>query len=132
MPKAIAATATTLLCLALASSGCTGGPTGAQGFPSDASSVQVVSTLVGDKNVFIPSTIAVAAGQPTSLSIYNTTDVAHGFAIPALGIQRVLPPREELEVALPALEGPRLFAIRCHLHTAHRTATLLVHPAGPE
>jgi len=108
--------------------GCSALHARAQGFASDASRIQVVSTQVGGKNVFIPSTIPVAAGEPAVLSIYNTTEAPHGFAIPALGIREVIPVGEEFEIALPALEGPRLFGVRCHLHTAHRTATLLVLP----
>lgn len=119
-----------LLLLAAAAPGCSKLHAHAQGFASDASRVQVVSALVGGKNVYIPSTLAVAAGETTLLSIYNSTDVPHGFAIPALGIQVILPAQQEFEVELPPLEGPRLFGIRCHLHTAHRTATLMVMPAN--
>lgn len=95
----------------------------------EARRIQVVSTLVGGKNVYIPSTIAVRAGEPTVLSIYNTTDVPHGFEISALGVKEILPAGQELEIPLPALEGPRLIDIHCQLHTAHRRATLLVLPA---
>lgn len=131
MPKAPLAALATLFCL-IALPGCSMLHAQAQGFSSDASRVQVLSTQIGGKNVFIPSTIAVAADQPTVLSIFNTTDAPHGFAIPALGIQRVVPVGEEFEIELPALEGPRLFGVRCHLHTAHRTATLVVLPTeGP-
>ncbi len=106
-----------------------GAATADDGFTTDHSTIQVVSTLVGGKNVYIPSTIAVVAGQKTTLSIFNTTEIPHGFRIPAAGIEVVLPAGEELLVELPALEGGAVHAINCHLHPAHRTATLLVLPA---
>lgn len=90
--------------------------------------IQVITALVGGKNVFIPSTIVVAPGVANTLSIFNTVDKPHGFRIPALGIEAVLPPQEEFTVELPPLEGGKLFEINCHLHPPHRTATLVVMP----
>ena len=87
--------------------------------------VQVVSTLVGGKNVFIPSTLVVVSGKPHTLSIFNTTDQPHGFSIPAAKIQEVLPDQVEHEVTLPAMKAG-VYPIHCQLHPAHRTATLLV------
>jgi heme/copper-type cytochrome/quinol oxidase subunit 2 len=88
----------------------------------------VISALVGGKNVFIPSTIVVSAGKPQSLSVFNTTDVPHGFAIKGLGIETVLQPGAETKIDLPVLEGKRIYAIGCQLHPPHRTATLVVVP----
>jgi hypothetical protein len=99
------------------------------GFTGDTGTIQVVTTELGGKNVFIPSTIVVTSGHPVTLSIFNTTKVPHGFAIPALGVSEVLPAQEEHEIALPALEPHQVLRITCHLHTAHRTATLVVLPA---
>ena len=96
-----------------------------QGEHQEDPTIQVVSTLVGGKNVFIPSTLVVAAGKPHTLSIFNTTDKPHGFSIPKLKIMEVLPNQVEHAVALPALEAG-IYPIHCHLHPAHRTATLLV------
>ncbi len=87
--------------------------------------LQLISTLLGGKNVFVPSTVVVAAGQAATLSIFNTTDKPHGFSIPKLKIMEVLPDQVEHEVKLPALEAG-IYPIHCHLHPAHRTATLLV------
>ncbi len=94
-------------------------------FTSDSKTIQVVSALVGGKNVFIPSTLVVAKGVPQRLSIFNTTDKPHGFRIPDLGIEAILPSQEEQLVALPALD-PGIYRIVCHLHPPHRTATLVV------
>ncbi len=121
------------LLLAL-SSGCgshhQASPTGgASGYQSDVSEVQVISALVGGKNVFIPSTIVVTAGKPQALSIFNTTDMPHGFAIKGLSIETVLIPGQETRVELPALEGSEIYTIGCQLHPPHRTATLVVVPA---
>jgi heme/copper-type cytochrome/quinol oxidase subunit 2 len=102
------------------------------GFTSDTSTIQVVTTELGGKNVFIPSTIVVTSGHPVKLSIFNTTDAQHGFAIPALNIAKVLEPKAETEVELPALEGHQVLQIKCHMHEKHRTATLVVLPAKAE
>ena len=67
-------TAAALAAAALVAAGCSHLHARAQGFASDATRVQVLSTQIGGKNVFLPSTIAVAAGVPTVLSLYNTTD----------------------------------------------------------
>lgn len=88
--------------------------------------IEAMSTMIGGKNVFLPSTIAVVAGEPHVLSIYNSTDVPHGFSIPDLDIEVVLPPKEEYRVELPPLEGDAIHAVRCHLHPPHRSAQLLV------
>jgi hypothetical protein len=99
------------------------------GYSSDVATVQVVSALVGGKNVFIPSTIVVTDGGPRSLSLLNTTEMPHGFAIAALGIETVLPPGEEVVVTLPPLHGGQVLRIHCHLHPPHRAATLVVLPS---
>ena len=99
------------------------------GYASDVSTVQVVSALVGGKNVYIPSTIVVTDGGPRTLSLFNTTEMPHGFAIAALGIETVLAPGEEMAIELPPLEGGQVLRIHCHMHPAHRGATLVVLPS---
>jgi hypothetical protein len=99
------------------------------GYHSDVATVQVISALVGGKNVFIPSTIVVSVGRPQNLSIFNTTDDPHGFAIEGLAIATVLPAGEETLVELPVLQEAAIYRINCHLHPPHRTATLMVAPA---
>jgi hypothetical protein len=100
------------------------------GYHSDVATVQVISAIIGGKNVFIPSTIVVSAGRPQSLSIFNTTDAPHGFAIDGLEIERVLPAGEEVLVELPILESNAIYRINCQLHPPHRAATLLVVPGA--
>jgi hypothetical protein len=99
------------------------------GYTSDVSTVQMLSALVGGKNVFIPSTVVVTDGGPRSLSLFNSTEMPHGFAIAALGIELVLPPGEEVVVPLPPLRGGQVLRIHCHMHPPHRAATLVVLPA---
>ncbi len=99
------------------------------GFTDDRGAIAVVSTMVGNKNVFVPSTIVVTAGKGRALSIYNTTDGPHGFRIAGLGIETILDIRQEQVVELPELEAGRIYDIDCHLHGAHRHATLMVVPA---
>jgi hypothetical protein len=104
-------------------------PSGAlASYQSDVSEVQVISAVVGGKNVFIPSTIVVTAGRPQTLSVFNTADAPHGFAIKGLSIETVLYPGEETRVELPVLEGSEIYTIGCQLHPPHRTATLVVVP----
>jgi hypothetical protein len=97
-------------------------------YTRDFDTVQIVSAVVGGKNVFVPSTIAVVAGRPSVLSVYNGTGGPHGFAIDAAGIQVILEAGQETRIQLPALEGGVLHRIYCHLHGAHRAATLVVLP----
>jgi len=125
-----ARSALALAALPAAAVGCHGPMNGGHhGFTSDPGTVQVLTTDTGGKNVFIPSTIVVTSGHPVKLSIFNTTDVPHGFAIPALNVAEVLPAKAEHEIELPALEGHQVLQIKCHLHEKHRTATLVVLPA---
>jgi len=100
----------------------------ADGFRDDRTTIQVVSSNVQGKNVYIPSTIVVTAGKAQTLQVFNTTDVPHGFSIAGLGIEEILPPQQEHEVKLSGLEGGQVLQIHCHLHPAHRTGTLLVLP----
>jgi hypothetical protein len=99
------------------------------GYQSDVSEIQVISAVVGGKNIFIPSTIVVSAGKPQALSIFNTADKPHGFAIRGLSIETVLNPGEETRIELPVLKGSEIYTIGCQLHPPHRTATLVVVPA---
>ena len=104
---------------------------GMLGYDDDRTEVQVVSVNVGGKNFFVPSTIVLTAGTGRKLSLFNTTDIPHGFAIPALGVEVVVPPGVETPIELPALEGGHVYAVNCHVHPPHRTATLVVLPARP-
>ena len=101
---------------------------GAPGLRDDRTTRQVVTTLVGGKNVFIPSTIVVTEGHGQTLSFYNTVDTPHGMTIPGLGVEAILPPGEEFVVELPPVEAGHVYQVQCHLHPPHRTATLVVLP----
>ena len=81
------------------------------GYQSDVSEIQVISAVVGGKNIFIPSTIVVSAGKPQALSIFNTADKPHGFTIRGLSIEIVLMPGEETRVVLPDLKGSEIYTI---------------------
>lgn len=104
---------------------------GAMGFHDERPVIQVVTTNVGGKNFFVPSTIVVTEGEGRKLSLFNTTDAPHGFQIPSLGIELVLQPGVETPLDLPRLEAGRIYAINCHLHPPHRGAALVVLPAAP-
>ncbi len=96
------------------------------GFASDVATTQMVTTKIGGKNVYIPSTVVIAAGATHTLSIYNTTDGPHGFKIEGLGVEVVLNPGEETNIVLNNLKGGNIYQIGCQLHPPHRTATLVV------
>jgi heme/copper-type cytochrome/quinol oxidase subunit 2 len=87
--------------------------------------IQVVSTNVQGKNVYIPSTIVVEAGKPAQLSLFNTTDTPHGFSIAGAKIEEVLMPGVEHPVSVPALEAG-IYTIHCQLHPPHRNGRLVV------
>jgi Cupredoxin-like domain len=91
--------------------------------------VQMVTTNVGGKNFFVPSSVVLTAGTGRKLSVFNTTPDPHGFQIPTLGIELVLQPGVETPIDLPLLEAGRIYAINCHLHPPHRGAGLVVLPA---
>jgi hypothetical protein len=103
----------------------------ALGFVDDRDAVQVLNTKIGTRVVFLPSTIVVTAGSGRKLSIFNDTDGPHGFRIPGLALEVLLPAGEETVVELPALTGPQIYGIECHLHVPHRHASLVVLPARP-
>lgn len=96
------------------------------GYTDERTSVQMVTAIVGGKNVYIPSTVVVTEGSGRKISVYNSTDTPHGFSIPGLGVEAVLPPRKETVIDLPPLKDHMLYQIQCQLHPAHRTATLMV------
>lgn len=88
--------------------------------------LHVMTTKVGAKNIFIPSTLVVTLGSGRVLTIYNDTELPHNFTIPGLEIDVVLSPGEETQVVLPPLKEPAIYDIRCSLHPPHRHASLVV------
>jgi hypothetical protein len=99
------------------------------GFVDDRDVVQVLNARIGTRITFVPATIVVTAGSGRKLSIFNDTEAPHGFRIPGLALEVLLPPGQETLVELPPLGAPQIYAIDCHLHTPHRHATLVVLPA---
>ena len=82
------------------------------GFADDRTRVEIVTTQVGGKNIFIPSTVVLTEGAGRSLSFFNTTEQPHGMQIPGLGIEVLLPPGEEFVVDLPELQGNHVDELR--------------------
>jgi Cupredoxin-like domain len=103
----------------------------ALGFVDDRDVVQVLNTKIGTRVTFVPATIVVTTGTGRKLSIFNDTDMPHGFRIPGLAIEVLLPPGEETIVELPPLNNPQIYGIECHLHVPHRHASLVVVPSRP-
>ena len=103
----------------------------ALGFVDDRDVVQVLNLKLGTRVTFVPATIVVTAGSGRKLSIFNDTDMPHGFRIPGLALEVLLPAGEETLVELPPLSGPQIYGIECHLHVPHRHASLVVLSARP-
>jgi hypothetical protein len=101
----------------------------ALGFVDDRDAVQVLNTKIGTRVTFVPATIVVTTGSGRKLSIFNDTDMPHGFRIPGLALEVLLPAGEETVVELPPLASPQIYAIECHLHVPHRHASLVVVPS---
>ena len=106
--------------------GCMGGGPTHDTYASDLQVVQVTSSNVQGKNVYIPSTLVVTSGATVKLSVFNTTDTPHGFSIAGLGIEEVLPVQKEHEIELTNLQGGNVYRIHCQLHPPHRSGTLVV------
>ena len=87
--------------------------------------IEMVSTNVQGKNVYIPGMIVMTAGKPHTITVFNTTDTPHGFTIEGTGVEAVLPPKVEHKVEVPSLR-PGIYRIDCQLHPPHRSAQLLV------
>jgi len=87
--------------------------------------IEMISTNVQGKNVYIPSTIVMTAGKPHTVTVFNTTDTPHGFSIAGAGVETILPPKEEHVVEVPSLRAG-IYRIDCQLHPPHRSAQLLV------
>jgi len=87
--------------------------------------IEMMTTNVQGKNVYLPSTIVAVEGRPYTLSIFNTTEIPHGFSITGAGVEIVLQPNQETKVELPPLESG-VYRIHCQLHPAHRSGQLLV------
>lgn len=87
--------------------------------------LEMVSTKVQGKNVYLPGTIVIEEGKPRTLSVFNTTDTPHGFSIAGTNVEEVLPPGKEHVVKVPPLEAG-IYRIDCQLHPPHRSAQLLV------
>ncbi len=87
--------------------------------------IEMISTNVQGKNVYLPGTIVMTAGKPHTISVFNTTDTPHGFSIAGAGIETILPPKVEQTVEVPALRVG-IYWIECQLHPPHRNAQLLV------
>lgn len=92
--------------------------------------LQMMTTKVGAKNVFLPATMVVTLGAGRVLSIYNDTELPHNLTIPGLEIDVPLSPGEETQVVLPPLSKPAIYDIRCSLHPPHRHASLIVLKSG--
>ncbi len=101
---------------------------GPAGYVDDRAEIQMVSTHIQGKNVYIPATVILTAGRETTLSIYNTTDTPHGFRITGLGIEAILHNGKENKVVIPPLRSGAVYLIDCQLHPPHRHATLVVLP----
>jgi hypothetical protein len=104
----------------------------ALGFVDDRDVVQVLNIKLGTRVTFVPATIVVTAGSGRKLSIFNDTDMPHGFRIPGLALEVLLPPGRETLVELPPLVGPQSTrsSVTCTCRTGTRRWSCSSRPSG--
>jgi nitrosocyanin len=82
--------------------------------------------MVGGAAGFEPATITVDKGEKVIFTVGNTTEKTHGFTIDGYGVRKEVPAHAAaLKVELEASKSGT-YRIRCQLHPAHQTATLVV------
>lgn len=74
---------------------------------------------------FKPTTLIFHKNDKVKLSVGNTTFATHGFTIVGYGIETEVLPGNPIDVEFTASRAGT-YEIRCQLHPAHKTATLVV------
>ncbi len=92
----------------------------------------VVAEQIGETKFWLPSTIAVEAGDKVTLVLKNEVPGAvttHGFTLPALNITEVITRGTPKTVHFTA-DKAGVFPYWCQLHPAHIGGQLIVEPAA--
>ncbi|MGH9188660.1 MAG: cupredoxin domain-containing protein [Acidimicrobiales bacterium] len=99
-----------------AAAGCGGGGTERR---------SISAATVGAAAGFTPPAVTVDKGDTVVLTVGNKTDKTHGFTIDGYGVREEVEALGSKKVELTASKAGT-FRIRCQLHPAHQTATLVV------
>lgn len=100
-----------------------GAPRFGQAAPA-ANSFTIVNVLASGAKIWLPSTVAVRAGQQVTLTLDNKMDEPHGFAIDDYGVKVVVQPKSTQKVTFTAKPGVSRFY--CQLHPAHVGGQVIV------
>jgi len=99
--------------------------------PSAASSVKsftLVSVMIDETKIWLPSSIMVEKGDHVKLTLKNMVPGAgnqHGFSLPGYGITEIVTAGTPKTVEFTA-DKPGIFTYFCQLHPAHIGGQLLV------
>jgi len=96
--------------------------------PGAVKTFTLVSVMVDDAKIWLPSSITVEQGDHVKLTLKNLIPGAanqHGFSIPDYGITEVVTRGEPKTVEFVA-DKPGVFPYICQLHPAHIGGQLLV------
>lgn len=85
----------------------------------------VTAAVVDGGAGFTPDTVTVKKTDNVKLTVENSTDRTHGMSIIGYGVVEEVEPGKALEVEFTASKSGT-FEIKCQLHPAHKTATLVV------
>ena len=85
----------------------------------------ITAALVDGGAGFTPDTITVKKTDNVKLTVDNSTDRTHGLSIIGYGVVEEVEAGKPLEVEFTASKSGT-FEIKCQLHPAHKTATLVV------
>lgn len=75
--------------------------------PSDSGAIDVQIRAIKNEWRFEPNEIIIPADSVVRLRIFNEDSYAHGFAIEELGIDKYMPPLEEIVVELANIKPGR-------------------------
>jgi nitrosocyanin len=92
---------------------------------AEAKKFTLINVIFDGTKVWLPSTIAVQAGDEVELTLINKLDDPHGFKIDAFGVEEVVQPKGKSTVKFTASKTG-IHPLICHLHPPHIGGQLLV------
>ena len=87
--------------------------------------VTLTNKLVDGKKTWLPADIKVKAGQPVELELVNTLPDPHGFNLPGLAPNVVVPGNSKTTVKFTATKKETI-KYTCQLHPAHVGGSVVV------
>ena len=93
--------------------------------PAAVQHVTLTNKLVDGKKTWLPADIKVKAGQPVELELVNTLPDPHGFNLPGLAPNVVVPGNSKTTVKFTATKKETI-KYTCQLHPAHVGGSVVV------